>query len=364
VERGFRTAAAAGLTAALFAVAGPALAASQQDEPTPPPGGRDDTRSLQAQLDRGGAIVLKKLENGQCYMTRGLWVSKDNTTVDTPDGACIRYLGPGPVRLTSDDGDPIPADAIFYVNRSSRTSSLPRHISISNLKLIVPTSTTGFGIVVAGSDVTLSKLKIQGAPIDGIQVTGRANGLSYAGPVAILNSNISAARRNGISVVDAIGVTIDSNVISGAGNPQALGQLGPQPVSYTGPRAGIDVEPNVRTYPIRTIAISRNTIADNGGAGILLALSTNAGLPIVADQITLTQNLISANAKGYGQFLRGGVCLQGGPADGLGELTVTANEIVDNGGWGLCKHPFDGYTMQATVFGNVFARNELGDSEW
>jgi hypothetical protein len=366
VERGLPTALAAVAAVGLFGLSGHALAAAGKDKPKPPPGAgsRDDTKWLQRQLDNGGAVVLKKLKNGQCYMTRGLWVSKDNTTVDTPDSACIRYLGPGPVRLTSDDGDPIPADAIFYVNRSSRTSSLPRHISISNLKLIVPASTTGFGIVVAGSDVTLSKLKIQGAPVDGIQVTGRANGRSYAGPVSILNSNISAARRNGISVVGAIGVTIDSNVISGAGNPQALGQLGPELVSYTGPWAGIDVEPNVRTYPIRTIAISRNTIADNGGAGILLALSTNAGLPIVADQITLTQNLISSNATSYGPFLRGGVCLQGGQANGLGQLTVTANQIVDNGGWGLCKHPFDGYTMQTTVFGNVFARNELGDSEW
>jgi hypothetical protein len=348
----------------LFGLTGQALAAVGKDKTTPPPGSRDDTESLQNQLDQGGAIVLMKLSNGQCYMTRGLWVSKNDTTVDTPDGACIQYLGPGPVRLTSDDGDPIPADAIFSVNRSSRTSSLPQHISISNLKLIVPANTTGFGVVVAGIDVTLDKLKIRGAPVDGIQVTGRANGGSYAGPVSILNSNISAARRNGISVVGAIDVTIDSNVISGAGNPRALGPHGEQLVSYTGPWAGIDVEPNLPTHPIRTIAISRNTIADNGGPGILLALSTNAGLPIVADQITLTQNLISANAKSYGPFLRGGVCLQGGQANGLGQLTVTANQIVDNGGWGLCKHPFDGYTMQTTVFGNVFAGNELGDSEW
>jgi parallel beta helix pectate lyase-like protein len=354
VERGLRTALVLLAAVGVFGLAGQALAG----------GSRDDTKSLQRALDNGGSIVLRKLKNGQCYMTRGLWVSHNNTSIDTPDGACIQYLGPGPVRLTSDDGDPIPADAIFYVNRSSRTSSLPQHISIANLKLIVPTSTTGFGIVVAGADVTLKKLKIRGAPVDGIQVTGRANGRSYAGPVSILKSNISAARRNGISVVGAIGVTIDSNTISGAGNPQALGPLGPQLVSYTGPWAGIDVEPNVLTYPIRSIMISNNTIASNGGAGVLLALSTNDGLPIVADQITLTQNLISANAKVYGPFLRGGVCLQGGQADGLGTLTVSSNQIVDNGGWGLCKHPFDGFTMQTTVFGNVFARNELGDSEW
>ncbi len=173
-----------------------------------------------------------------------------------------------------------------------------------------------------------------------------------------------AARRNGISVVGAVGVTIDSNVIGGAGNPKALGPRGPALVSYTGPWAGIDVEPNTRAYPAKSITISRNTIANNAGAGVLLALALNDGLPYVADGITLTQNVISANAKTLGPFLRGGVCLQGGQADGNGHLAVTANQIVDNGGFGLCKHPTDGFVMQVTVKKNVFARNELGDSEW
>jgi Right handed beta helix region len=353
VERGLRQALVVPALAGFFALAGLAGAAT-----------RDDTSTLQKKLDQGGTITLKKLKGGACYMTRGLWVSKSKTTITTPDGACIQYLGPGPVRLTSDDGDPIPADAIFFINRSSRSSSLPKKISISNLKLQIPTSQTGYGVVVAGADVTLTKLKIQGAPVDGIQVTGRANGRGYAGPVSILNSKVTAARRNGISVVGAIGVTIDSNVIGGAGNPTALGPLGAQLVSYTGPWAGIDVEPNVRTYPIRSITISRNTIANNGGSGVLLALSTNEGLPFVADQISITQNIISANAKNYGPFLRGGICGQGGQLDGLGQLTVTANQIVDNGGWGLCKHPFDGFTMRTTLAANVFAGNELGDSQW
>ena len=351
MERGLRRAVAAAAVLAFLGTAGQAFA-------------RDDTKTLQKKLDAGGKIVLKKLAGGKCYQTRGLWVSKDSTSITTNDGACIQYLGPGPVRLTSDDGDPIPADAIFFVNRSSTTSSLPQHISITKLKLIVPDTTNGFGVVVAGADVTLNKLNFSGAPIDAVQVTGRANGRNYAGPVSILNSRISAARRNGISVVGAIGVTIDSNMISGAGNPKALGPKGPSLVSYTGPWAGIDVEPNLRTYPIRTVTISRNTIADNGGAGVLLALALNDGLPYTADQITLTQNVISANAKTYGPFLRGGVCIQGGQADGKGRLAVTSNQIVDNGGWGLCKHPNDGYVMQVTLANNVFSGNELGDSEW
>jgi hypothetical protein len=363
VERGFRIALAVVAAVGCLGAAGNAVAAARDDKPDKSTG-RDDTKTLQTKLDKGGSIVLKRLSGGACYQTRGLWVSKNNTTIDTPDGACVQYLGPGPVRLTSDDGDPIPADAIFFVNRSSRTTSLPQHISISNLTLSIPAGKDGYGVVVAGSDVNLNRLKIQGSPIDAVEVTPRANGRGYAGPVSIRNGKFIASRRNGISVVGAVGVTIDSNTISGAGNPAALGPLGPQLVAWTGPWAGIDVEPNVRNYPIRSVTISRNTIASNGGSGVLLALSLNDGLPFVADQITLTQNTITSNAKSYGPFLRGGICIQGGQADGLGHLTVTSNTITDNGGYGLCKHPFDGYNMQLTVSGNVFARNELGDSEW
>ena len=105
------------------------------------------------------------------------------------------------------------------------------------------------------------------------------------------------------------------------------------------------------TYPIRTSTISRNTITNNGGAGVLLALSTNDGLPVGRRPITRHAEPDQRNAKSYGPFLRGGICIQGGQANGHGQLTVTANQIVDNGGYGLCKHPFDGYTMQLTVSG-------------
>jgi hypothetical protein len=86
---------------------------------------RDDTAWLQRRLDRaGGTIFLPKLPNVECYATRGLWVSRDGTTI-TSDGACIVSLGPGPVRLHSIDGDPIAASAVFFVNRSTPSKPAP-----------------------------------------------------------------------------------------------------------------------------------------------------------------------------------------------------------------------------------------------
>lgn len=321
--------------------------------------GRDDTSWLQAALDQGGKITLASLPGGACYQTYGLWVSRSGTTIDAK-GACITYLGPGPVRLTSDDGDPIAANAIFFVNRSSSSSPLPQKVSISHLMLNVPNGTDGFGVLVAGDTVKVSGLTISGSPLDGITVTGRANGRGYAGPVVIKGNSLDGARRNGISVVGAIGVTIDSNTITGAGNPKFLDRA---PVSYTGPWAGIDIEPDVLTYPISNVTVSSNSISDNGGAGILMALATNAGLPVVADRITIKGNTIVRNGASSGPFLRGGICLQGGQADGNGHLTVSKNTINRNGGWGLCRHP-DGFDMRISLSKNKIQNNSDGQSQW
>ena len=323
-----------------------------------PAAARDDTASFQAALDAGRRLSLRPLPGGACYQTYGLWVSRDRTTIDAR-GACIEYLGPGPVRLHSGDGDPIASDAIFFVNRSSTNAGPPQNIKISNARLVVPPGTDGYGVLVAGSNVILNNLSIEGTPFDAVTVTGRANGRGYAGPVLITKSHFVGGRRNAVSVVGAIGVTIDSNVIEGAGNASFVGAT----VSATGPWAGIDVEPDLLSYPVKQVTIRRNTIRSNGGAGILLALATNTGLPTVADQIVIDGNSITQNGVSGGPFLRGGICLQGGQADGNGHLGVTSNQILNNGGWGLCKHP-EGFNMRITLSGNTISGNTDGDSQW
>jgi hypothetical protein len=336
---------------ALFGVSGPisnAFAAA-----------RDDTATLQAKLDAGGKITLNKLPGGACYETYGLWVSKNKTTISS-DGACITYLGPGPVRLTSSDGDPIAANALFFINRSSTTAKLPQQITISNLVLHVPAGTDGYGVLAAGSNVTLEKLTIDGAPLDAITVTGRANGRGYAGPVKIRRGTFSGARRNGISVVGGVGITIDSNIIQGAGNPAFLGGASPDGV---GPWAGIDVEPDLVEYPLHSIQIGSNNITQNYGAGILLELATNSGLPKTADALSIFRNTIAGNGLGAGPALRGGICLHGGQANGKGHLTVTRNEIAFNGGFGLCDHP-EGNNLKISLSRNSIHDNTDGDSNW
>lgn len=316
---------------------------------------RDDTAWFQSRLDAGGKVFVPRLPDGECYETRGLWVSRSWTRVAS-NGACIVYLGPGPGRLFSTDGDPIAANAIFSVSRSSELFGPPQHVVISDLTLIVPIGTDGYGVIVAGRHVALVNLHIDGVPTDAITVTGRNNGPGYAGPVTIRNSLILGAKRNGISVVGGVDVTIDGNTITGVGT---IGMEDPE----LGPWAGIDIEPDLASYPIKRVTISRNTISGNGGSGVLLALVTGDGRPDVADQISLSGNAITFNGVRSGAFLRGGVCLQGGQSDGGGTLRLTANEIAGNGGYGLCTDA-TGFDMQIALSCNLVHDNAYGDSQW
>jgi hypothetical protein len=320
---------------------------------------RDDTAYLQAKLDAGGKVMLRQLPDGACYQTYGLWVSKSKTTISS-NGACITYLGPGPARLTSSDGDSIAANAVFFVNRSSSAAKLPQQIAISNVLLHVPAGTDGYGVVASGSDITITAITVVGAPFDGVLITGRANGRGYASRVAIRRSTFIGARRNAISVVGAIGVTIDSNTITGAGNPEFLRGASP---AWNGPWAGIDVEPDVVGYPLKWIQILNNTISKSHGAGVLLDLTTKSGSPTTADGIVVSRNTIVGNGAGAGPPLRGGICLHGGQADGNGRLIVSTNEISLNGGFGLCNHP-EGNSLKISLAGNTIHGNTDGASNW
>jgi hypothetical protein len=309
---------------------------------------RDDTRWLQARLDqRGGTIFLPKLPNGECYATRGLWVSHDDTTV-TSDGACIVSLGLGPVRLRSVDGDPIASSAVFFINRSRPTRPAPIRVTISNLRIVVPEGQSMYGVAVNGHQVTLSHLDIGGAPKDNITISGRANGNSYAGSISVLDSTLSGASRNAISATGVIGLRIEGNTIQGV-RDSPPGQ----------PAAGIDVEPDDRGQPALGVRIVRNTIQDNAGPGILLELEPNDGPAVLATALEISGNRILRNARKRTPPKRAGIVLAGGQDGGEGALVLNENVIRDNGGPGILGSRL---ILRVHAAGNDLGGNEGGPS--
>jgi hypothetical protein len=305
-----------------------AAAGPTQTAPSRPPATstspRDDTAWLQARLDRaGGTIFLPKLPNGDCYATRGLWVSHDDATI-TSDGACIRSLGLGAVRLRSNDGDPIASSAVFFVNRSNKSTPAPVGVTISNLRIVVPDGQGMFGIAIFGHRTTLRGLDISGAPKDDVLISGRANGNSFVGGVSILDSVLSGAQRNAISATSVIDLHVEGNTIQGV-----------RDIPPGQPAAGIDLEPDDRGQPAYGVRIARNTIQDNAGPGIMLELESNDGHAVLTTGIEIDDNSILRNALTPFPPKRAGIVIAGGQDGELGSLSLKRNAIRGNGGPGV-----------------------------
>jgi Right handed beta helix region len=309
---------------------------------------RDDTAWLQSRLDRGGGTIdLPRLPGGECYATRGLWVSHDDTTI-TSDGACIVSLGLGPVRLHSVDGDPIAASAVFFVNRSTSRKPAPVGVTISNLRIVVPAGQSMYGVAIHGHETTLSHLDIGGAPKDDITISGRANGNSYAGRNSILDCTLSGATRNAISATAVIGLRIERNAIQGV-RDSPPGQ----------PAAGIDLEPDDRGQPALDVHLVGNTIQDNAGPGILLELQPNEGPAVVATGLEISGNTIVRNSLKTTPPKRAGIVLAGGEDGDGGTLVLTGNVIRGNGGPGILG---SNLTLHVQASGNDLGGNEGGPS--
>ncbi len=298
---------------------------------------RDDTAWLQALLDAGDLIYLPQLPNSECYQTHGLWVSNDDTQI-VSNGACIVSLGPGPVRLVSNDGDPITADSVFFINRSDRLAPAPDHITIRGLKIVVPASARTSGISIFGHDVTISYVTVTGAPVDDILVGERANGDGYTSRVKIDHCRLEGGGRNVVSAVAFLNLRIEHSTLAGASN----GYRG-APVEGGNPSAGIDVEPNKRGNLMLGLVVAHNVIRDNAGPGILFALVSSTGLPLNSDRFSVVGNKILRNGKSD-RAEHGGIVFYGGQADGRGRATVSGNVISGNRGAALV-----GWKMTMTV---------------
>jgi Right handed beta helix region len=300
--------------------------------PPPPRGGataapgRDDTAALQAQLDAGGTVYLPALPDGQCYATHGLWVSLDGTSIAS-NGACIIALGPGPVRLHSPDGDPIPADAVFFVNRSSESNATPNGVTISGLTIVVPRSTSMFGIEIYANEVTVEGVRVEGDPIDALLVGGRANGEGWSSNVSIHDSSFTGGTRNVVSVTAVQGLTIENCLLTGADDTNFLPETGH---AYGNPAAGIDVEPNSPGDPITGVRITGNRIEGNAGPGILLALQPG---PAVAPSIAISGNTITGNGLKTTPPVLGGIVAPAGQPG----VTIGSNLIGQNNGPDLVR---------------------------
>jgi hypothetical protein len=218
-------------------------------------------------------------------------------------------------------------------------------VTISNLRIVVPAGIPAmYGVAIFGHDVTLSHLEIAGVPKDDVTISGRANGNSYSGNISVLDSRLSGAARNAISITGAIGLRIERNTIEGVRDAPP-GQ----------PAAGIDVEPDARDRPASDLHIVGNTIEDNAGPGILLELEPNEGPDVLATDLEIAGNTIVRNALKLSPPKRAGIVLAGGQDGGAGTLRLKDNVIRGNGGPGILETHF---SLRVDASGNDVRDNE------
>src|SRR4051812_40796220 len=276
-----------------------------------PAGGavRDDTDALQARLDAGGSIFLPKLPGGQCYATRGLWVSRDDTAI-TSDGACLVALGFGPARLDPTAPKPHYANAVFYVNHSDIRAPVPARIAISGLRITVPKSKHMHGVAVVGHEVSLSNLVIDGAPLNDV-VFGFGE-VGSGGPtvrVSLTGSTLRGAQRDAVLAYGPVGLRVDANTVARAR------------------RAGVHVRAADRGQPVLDTHIVGNTIADNAGPGVFVDLDPANGQVLLAKGIEVARNQLLRNARAAVPKLRGGIVVAG-----KGEVALAGNVFRGNRG--------------------------------
>ena len=228
-------------------------------------------------------------------------MSRDDTTISS-DGACIRSLGPGEVRLRSGDGDAIASSAVFYVNRSRPTDPAPVRIRISNLRIVVPEGQEMYGVAAFGHQVTLTSLDIGGFPKDDVIIGGRGNGNGYAAHVSVLDSDVARSEPE-----RDLGLRRRRPPNRGEhdrGRPRCALRAA---CGGDRPRAGLPLASRRSTSSIR-----RNTIRDNAGPGILLELDTNTGPALIATAIEIRGNVIVRNARKPTPPKRAGLVIAGG----------------------------------------------------
>jgi hypothetical protein len=295
-------------------------------------GVRDDTAWLQAKLNAGGSLFLPRLPNGECYETRGLWVSHDDTTV-TSDGACVVALGPGEGRIPRGDGTFVRANAVFFVDHSDVRKPLPVRISISGLHLTVPAATRMHGISVLGHEVTLSGLEVDGAPLTDVRIGAGTKGSGgMSGRVELTDSALSGGQRDVVSIFGAVGLRVAGNLLSGARGAGA---------------AGLHIRAADRGQPTLDVHVAGNKVVGNAGPGIFLDLAPANGLPVIASGIELVRNELVGNARKSPPDRRAGIVIAGGQSDGKGQVVLAENLFRGNRGQALLKRKGRAVAMAA-----------------
>jgi hypothetical protein len=150
----------------------------------------DDTRWLQARLDRGGGtIFLPKLPGDACYRSRGSG-SRTTTRRSPPTARASSRSGSarcGSSRRTATRSRRAPSSSSNV--RREAASGAGRRARSATCASSSARAGPLYGVAVFAHDVTLSRLDIGGEPKDDVTISGRATATRTPADVSVLDSS-------------------------------------------------------------------------------------------------------------------------------------------------------------------------------
>lgn len=193
----------------------------------------DATPALTAALDSGADVVI--IDNvGQDWITRPLWINRDNVTVILEDGVTLRGLA---------GGFPDTRDGIWRIHGRTNVKLIGYGATCVMNK---PEYTGEWRAIVrmgTSEAITVEGLVLRSAPGDGLIIGAGSKNITVRNVVCDDN------KRNAISVIYADGLLIEGcALINTAG---------------TAPEAGIDIEPDTGTQIVKDVVIRDTVFAGN-----------------------------------------------------------------------------------------------------
>ncbi|MCC6423333.1 MAG: right-handed parallel beta-helix repeat-containing protein [Phycisphaerales bacterium] len=234
----------------------------------------DSTATLQAAINSGQDIYVPKMSSD--WIITPVFLTKSNQKILFQDGVVVTAKA-GAFMGTN--------DSLFKATNVSNVEMIGYGATLQMRKSDYtqppyPAGEWRMGVsILGGSGVTVKGFTIQNTGGDGIYLgTGVSN--TSATNVLIKDVVLKNNDRQGISIVNADGVTIDNAV--------SLSTSG------TAPSAGIDIEPDSTTNVIKNIAIKNSIFASNAGHGI--QFDFNLGTPTAATNLSIENVTIFGNS--------------------------------------------------------------------
>lgn len=290
----------------------------------------DDAAAVQRAINATPKILFPR---GTCLL---------NSTVILRNGTKLRGEGVN-ISIVKQGGVSGPSMGSFYAD-SGRASGTLAGIEFANMTIYGQSDVLGFSefqhlVSLNGvKDVLVDNVEFKGFRGDALYIGSgsKAGDERHNENVTVKGSifdGVNYSNRNGISIIDANGVLIESSKFLNTTNPKMPG--------------AIDIEPDANSFHvIKNIVIRNDRFINIGGSAGVISFVFNSHLNQAPVNITVQGNIVSGAATGV--FYLGGVRLT--PISPPNNLVISNNKIS------TLRRPFEIYgANHFKINGNVFS---------